>query len=137
MPARIQSVRYALPEKKYTNADFFAEFPDMVGSSIEKTGVKVRHIAQKGEVSSDLAIQAATKLIEEEGIAKESIDFILYNSADLDFYTPATACVIQGKLGLRNDCGAMDIVNGCSSFVYGLGMASGIMETMGARNVLL
>lgn len=137
MPARIHSVRYALPPTVYTNADYFAEFPDMQGSSIEKTGVKKRHIAQKGEVSSDLAIQAAMKLIEEEGINPQEIDFLLYNSADLDFYTPATSCVIQGKLGLRNDCGAMDIVNGCSSFVYSLGIASGIIETMGARNVLL
>lgn len=137
MPARIQAIRYALPPTIYTNADYFSEFPDMVGSSIEKTGVKERHIAQKDEVSSDLALLAATKLIEEEGINPQEIDFILYNSADLDFYTPATSCVIQGKLGLRNDCGAMDLVNGCSSFVYSLGIASGIMETMGARNVLL
>lgn len=137
MPARIHSVRFALPSTIYANSDYFEEFPEMSGSSIEKTGVRERHIAQKGEVSSDLALSAALKLIEEEGIRKEDIDFILYNSADLDFYTPATSCVIQGKLGLRNDCGAMDLVNGCSSFVYSLGIAGGIIETMGARNVLL
>jgi|ERR1044071_6223802 3-oxoacyl-[acyl-carrier-protein] synthase-3 len=137
MPCRIKAVRYALPPTVYTNADYFAEFPDMVGSSIEKTGVKIRHIAQKTEVSSDLALLAAENLLREENIEASSIDFLLYNSADLDFYTPATACVVHGKLGLRSDCGAMDIVNGCSSFVYGLGMASGIIETMGARNVLL
>lgn len=137
MPSRIHSTRYALPPTVYTNADYFSEFPDMEGSSIEKTGVKKRHIAQKGEVSSDLALQAAVKLIEDERINREEIDFVLYNSADLDFYTPSTACVIQGKLGLRNACGAMDLVNGCSSFVYSLGIASGIIETMGANNVLL
>lgn len=137
MPARLHSVRYALPQKIYSNADYFAEFPEMAGSSIEKTGVKERHIAQAGEVSSDLAVSAALKLIEEERIKREDIDFILYNSADLDYYTPATSCVIQGKLGLRSDCGAMDLVNGCSSFVYSLGIAGGIIETMCARNVLL
>ncbi len=137
MPARIHSTRYFLPKTAYTNADFFAEFPELKGSSIEKTGVKTRRIAQKNEVSSDMALAAAELLIKEEGLNREEIDFILYNSADLDYYTPATSCVLQGKLGLRNNCGAMDIVNGCSSFVYGLGIASGIMETMGAKNVLL
>jgi 3-oxoacyl-[acyl-carrier-protein] synthase III len=137
MGARIKAVRYALPPKVYTNTDYFAEFPDMKGSSIQKTGVRERHIAQPGEVSSDLALEAARKLIEEEGINPDEIDFVLYNSADLDYYTPSTSCVIQGKLGLRNNCGAMDLVNGCSSYVYSLGIAAGIMETMGARNVLL
>lgn len=137
MPAQIHSTRYFLPKTVYSNADFFAEFPELKGSSIEKTGVKTRRIAQKSEVSSDMALAAAELLIKEEGIDKNTIDFILYNSADLDYYTPATACVIQGKLGLPTTCGAMDIVNGCSSFVYALGMASGIIETMGAKNVLL
>jgi len=137
MPARIHSTRYFLPKTTYTNADFFGEFPELKGSSIEKTGVKTRRIAQKNEVSSDMALAAAELLIKEEGINREDIDFILYNSADLDYYTPATSCVLQGKLRLKSSCGTMDIVNGCSSFVYGLGIASGIMETMGARNVLL
>ena len=137
MPARIHSTRYFLPKTAYSNADFFAEFPELRSSSIEKTGVKNRQIAQKNEVSSDMALAAAELLIKEEGIDRSTIDFLLYNSADLDFYTPATSCVLQGKLGLPTTCGAMDIVNGCSSFVYGLGIASGIMETMGAKNVLL
>ncbi|HTF04412.1 MAG TPA: ketoacyl-ACP synthase III, partial [Bacteroidia bacterium] len=72
-----------------------------------------------------------------ENIDRSEIDFILYNSADLDYYTPATSCVIQGKLDLGAQCGTMDIVNGCSSYVYCLGIASGIIDTMGARNVLL
>lgn len=137
MPSRIHSTRYFLPPTTYTNADFFAEFPELKGSSIEKTGVKSRQVAQKNEVSSDFALAAAELLIAEEGIDRSTIDFILYNSADLDYYTPATSCVLQGKLGLPVTCGAMDIVNGCSSFVYALGMASGIIETMGANNVLL
>lgn len=137
MPARIHSTRYFLPKTTYTNTDFFAEFPELKGSSLEKTGVKSRQIAQKEDISSDLALAAAELLIQEEGIHKDDIDFILYNSADLDYYTPATSCVLQGKLGLKASCGAMDIVNGCSSFVYGLGIAAGIIESMGARNVLL
>lgn len=137
MPSRIHSTRYFLPKTAYTNADFFAEFPELKGASIEKTGVKTRRIAQKNEVSSDLALAAAELLIKEEGINKEEIDFLLYNSADLDYYTPATSCVLQGKLGLPNSCGAMDIVNGCSSFVYASGIAGGIIDNMGANNVLL
>jgi 3-oxoacyl-[acyl-carrier-protein] synthase III len=137
MPARIHSTRYFLPKTAYTNADFFAEFPELKGSSIEKTGVKTRRIAQKNEVSSDMALAAAEVLIKEENIDRSTIDFVLYNSADLDFYTPATSCVIQGKLGLPTSCGTMDIVNGCSSFVYALGIASGIIDNMGAKNVLL
>lgn len=137
MPARIHSTRYFLPKNAYTNANFFAEFPELKGSSLEKTGIKSRRIAQKDEVSSDLALAAAELLIKEEGIDRSSIDFILYNSADLDYYTPATSCVLQGKLGLSNSCGTMDIVNGCSSYVYAVGIAAGLIESMGARNVLL
>jgi 3-oxoacyl-[acyl-carrier-protein] synthase-3 len=137
MPARIHSTRYFLPKTTFTNADFFAQFPELQGSSIIKTGVKSRQIAQKHEISSDFALAAAELLIQEEGIDRQEIDFVLYNSADLDYYTPATSCVLQGKLGLRNSCGAMDIVNGCSSFVYGTGLAAGIIDTMGASKVLL
>ncbi|HEU4719245.1 MAG TPA: ketoacyl-ACP synthase III [Bacteroidia bacterium] len=137
MKARISAIEYVLPEKIYTNEDFFSEFPGAKAETLLKTGVRKRHIAGKDEISSDLAFRAAEKLITENNIDRSAIDFLLFNSADIDYYTPATACVLQGRLGLKNSCGAMDILNGCSGYVYSLGIATGIMESMGAKNILL
>ncbi len=137
MPCKIHSTRYSLPRTPFTNDDFFAEFPELRGSSIEKTGVKKRFIAHKDEISADLALSAASTLLNEGKIDPSTIDFLIYNSADLDYYTPSTSCVLHGKLDLGSQCGTMDLVNGCSSYVYCLGIAAGIIETMGARNVLI
>ena len=86
--------------------------------------------------ASDMAVHAAEKIFL-SGYAKEQIDFILYCTQSPDFPLPSTACILQNRLGLTKHCGALDFDLGCSGFVYGLGLAKGLIESGQAKNVLL
>lgn len=137
MPAFINAISYHLPERIVTNEEFYTRFPAGKGSGLDKIGVSERHIVGENETASDLAVQAAEKLFAEQGIDRSTIDFVLFCAQEFDYYTPTTACVIQQRLGLPRNCGALDYNLGCSGFAYGLGVAKGLIEGMGAKNVLL
>ena len=102
-----------------------------------KTGIESRHIAAPEECSSDLACKAAKKLFQEYDIDPESIDFLLLCTQTPDYALPTTACVLQNRLGLRTNSGALDFNLGCSGFVYGLAMADGLIRTGSAKRILL
>jgi 3-oxoacyl-[acyl-carrier-protein] synthase-3 len=137
MASTISAISYYLPEKIYSNENFFHDFPEAKQASMEKIGVKKRHIVAPGQTASDLAFEAAEKLFAEHNIDRSQIDFLLVSILEHDYYTPSTACVLHGKLGLKKQCGALDFDLGCSAYVYGLGLADGVMKSMGAKNVLL
>lgn len=136
--AYIHKISCFLPEHRFTNADFFKEFPESESSnSLKQIGIEERRIASDGVLASDLAILASEKLFTEHNIDRTSIDFVLFCAQEFDYFTPTTACVIQDRLGLSTNCGALDFNLGCSGFVYGLSIAKGLIETGSARNVLL
>lgn len=137
MAAKIEALSYYLPEKVYSNEDFYRDFPEARTSSLEKVGVRKRHIVGPGQTASDLAFEAAEKLFREHGINRSEIDFLVLCTLEYDYYTPSTACVLHGRLGLKKDCGALDYNLGCSAYVYGLAMADGLMHTTGAKKLLL
>lgn len=137
MPAKIQAISYYLPESAYTNADFFAEFPEASNTNLEKLGITSRHRVAPGETASDLAYHAALKLFEEHKIDPQSIDFLILVNLEPDYYSPPTSCVLHGRLNLKKSCGVFEYNHGCSAYVYGLGFAEGVIHSMGATNVLL
>lgn len=139
MNAYIKATSYYLPEKIYSNEDFFNRFPEAAGGreNLLKTGVKTRHIINGNETASDLAVKAAEVFFKEHSVTREEIDFLMFCSLEFDYYTPTTACVIQERLGLPIHCGALDFNLGCSGFVYGLSLAKGMIESNGIKNVLL
>lgn len=139
MGSFIKSISYYLPDTIFTNDHFFELFPQSLlnKANLEKLGIKERHIVDANETASDLAIKSALKLFEEHHIEKNEIDFVLFCAQEFDHYTPTTACLIQNKLGLNTNCGALDFNLGCSGFVYGLGIAKGLIESIGCKNVLL
>ena len=102
----------------------------------KKTGIQQRHICKKDVTAADMAVLAAEKLFN-AGVAREKIDFLLFCTQSPDYPLPSTACILQKKLGLANNCGALDFNLGCSGFVYGLGMAKGLIESGQAKQVLL
>jgi 3-oxoacyl-[acyl-carrier-protein] synthase-3 len=102
----------------------------------DKVGIKKRHIASEHETAVDLAVMAAQKLFA-QGVNKESIDFILFCTQSPDYYLPASACILQKRLGLSDDIGALDFNQGCSGFIYGLSLAKGLIAADIASNVLL
>lgn len=136
MSARIQAISYYLPETVYSNADFYRDFPESVGSGMEKIGVSSRRRVGKDESSSDLAYKAALQLFEEHQIDPQSIDLLILANLEPDYYTPPTSCVLHGRLDLKKDCGVFEFNHGCSAYVYGLAMAEGMIASLGIKNVL-
>lgn len=127
MKAYITKIEYVLPENKVDNPK---------NRLTKKTGILSRHICAEDEIASDLAIRAAEKLLSEK-IDRSTIDFFILCTQSPDYYLPTTACVLQDKLGLPNDCGAFDYNLGCSGYIYGLSIAKGLIESGQARKVLL
>lgn len=138
MKASVTAISYYLPAKLLKNEELAAKFTDWTANKIrDKTGIEERHIAGADECSSDLAVHAGKKLLESNICPSEEIDFLLLCTQSPDYFLPSTACVVQNRLGLPITCGALDFNLGCSGFVYGLGLAKGLIETGQARNVLL
>jgi 3-oxoacyl-[acyl-carrier-protein] synthase-3 len=138
MGAEIRAIEYYLPDQVVHNADLAQQFPDWSVDKIEaKTGIVSRHVAGPDECSSDLAVAAAGKLFQSGACTPQEIDFVLLCTQSPDYLLPTTACLIQDRLGIPTTAGAFDFNLGCSGFIYGLGVAKGLIETGQAERVLL
>lgn len=138
MEAYIKAISYYLPEKVVTNEQLVEEFPEWsVDKIAKKVGINERHIAADDETAGDMAYKAAEKLIQENGIKRDSIDFVLLCTQSPDYFLPSTSCIIQNRLGLPTKCGAFDFNLGCSGYEYGLAVAKGLIVSGVAKNVLL
>lgn len=136
--ARIEAVSYVLPEHILTNEDLSTSFPEWSVEKIaSKTGIHTRHVVAPGEHTSDLAIRAAEELFDTHEIDRSKIDFLILCTQSPDFYMPLSAGVVQAALGLRYGIGATDVNLGCSGYIYGLGLAKGLVESGQAASVLL
>jgi len=125
-----------LPEKILTNADL----EKMVETSdewiVERTGIKERHIAAPEEATSDLAYRASLKALEKAGITPEQIDGIIVATASPDYLFPATACILQAKLGAKKAM-CFDVEAACPGFVYALEIARGLLSLPNYRYLLI
>ena len=136
--AYLHSVATYLPEQVLTNQELAELYDEWTADKIEaKTGIRERHIATDEETSLDLAVKAAERLFADGHVVPEEIDYILLCTQSPDYILPTSACIIQERLGIPRRCGALDFNLGCSGFVYGLGLAKGLIETLQAQNVLL
>jgi len=104
---------------------------------IMTTGIERRHIVEKGICSSDLCFSAAEKLLAEMNWDKQTIDLLIFVSQTQDYRLPATACILQHRLGLPMSCMAFDVSLGCSGYVYGLGIASSMISAGHLKRALL
>ena len=93
---------------------------------VESTGVKERRIDNL--TTSDLCVPAAERLIQDLGWDKKEIGAVVFVSQTHDYLLPATACIIQDRLGLPKECYAMDLSLGCSGWVYGLSVVSSLLQ---------
>ena len=135
--AAVGPIAVHLPERIESNADLVADNPkwdmDLIAS---KTGIYNRHVAGPDECSSDLGVQAAEKLFEQYSIDRSSIDFLFFCTQTPDYPLPTTACLIQDRLGLPTNCGALDFNLGCSGYVYGLSLCDGLIRSGAAKRIL-
>lgn len=134
--SRIAGTGSYLPEKILTNA----ELESMVDTTDEwiftRTGIRERHIAAKGEFTSDLAFQAARKAIQAAGIKAQEIDLIIVATTTPDRTFPSSACLLQDKLGISN-CPAFDMQAVCSGFIYGMATADCFIKSGAAKCALV
>ena len=136
--AKITHIEYYLPEKIITNKDLTKNNPKWDFKSIEaKTGILSRHIADKDERASDLAVNAAEKLFKKNNINRNSVDTLLFCTQSPDYLLPTTACLIQHRLGLPTSTAALDFNLGCSGYVYGLAVGKAMINTGISKKVLL
>ena len=134
--ARIIGTGSYLPEKILTNADLEAFLDTSDEWIVSRTGIRERRMAADGECTSDLATHAARRALEMAGVAAEELDLIIVGTITGDFPWPATACLVQHKLGVRG-CGAFDVSAACSGFLYALANGARQIESGAARKVLV
>jgi 3-oxoacyl-[acyl-carrier-protein] synthase-3 len=137
MSILVRSIGAHIPERRITNDELGA----MVDTTDEwirsHTGIGARHVAADGVLTSDMAADAARKALAKAGISPKELDFILVATATPDFLGfPSTACIVQDKIGAHG-CGAFDIAAGCTGFLYGLEIASGMLEARKGRHALV
>jgi len=138
MRASLTAVEFHLPAAILGNEELSQLAPNWSAQKIlDKTGIAERHVAGADECSSDLAFHAAEKLFASGTCSREEIDFLLFCTQSPDYLLPTTACLLQDRLQLRIGIGALDFNLGCSGYIYGLGLAQGLIETGQAQNVLL
>ena len=138
MQAALSAIEYYLPERTISTEGLSAEFPEWSVDKIDaKTGIRERHIAASGECASDMAVAAARKLFESGACRSDQIDYILLCTQSPDYFLPTTACLIQDRLGIPKTAGALDFNLGCSGYIYGLGLAQGLIASGQATKSLL
>jgi len=117
--AKITGVASYVPPRVLTNADF----EKMVNTSsdwiVERTGIRERHIVDKGMATSHMATEAARKLLEQKKVSPEEIDLIVLATVTPDMFFPSTACLVQNNLGAKRAWG-FDLIAACSGFVYAM-----------------
>ncbi|MXN67318.1 beta-ketoacyl-ACP synthase III [Stappia sp. GBMRC 2046] len=125
-----------LPEKRLTNEDLARMVDTSDEWIVQRTGIKARHIAAEGEMTSDLALEASKRALEAAGVAPESIDLIILATATPDNTFPASAVTVQAKLGITSGF-AFDVHAVCSGFVYAMATADAYIRGGLARRVLV
>ena len=135
---KIKHIAWHVPEREVTNDDLLLRFPNLKIRELTRlTGVTSRHIATSDETSADLAVKAAEKLFSENDVDKQQIDFVIFCTSGGDYITPASACVIQDRLKLSQQCGAFDFNQGCTGYLYGMALADSLIKAGNAKNILL
>jgi 3-oxoacyl-[acyl-carrier-protein] synthase-3 len=125
-----------LPKRVVTNEELVRGFPEITADYIyQVSGIRERRWAANGEKPSDMAYEASIDAIRDAGISPNEIDAIILSTTTPDYAMPSTACILQGRLGLRG-IPAFDLNAACSGWLYAISMARGMILSGLARNVL-
>jgi 3-oxoacyl-[acyl-carrier-protein] synthase III len=134
--SRIAATGSYLPPRVMTNAEFAARLDTTDAWIRERTGIVQRHIADKSQASSDLALEASRNALTAAGVAADEIDLIVVATSTPDYVFPSTACLLQAKLGVKG-CAAFDVQAVCSGFVYALATADSFIKNRMAKCALV
>jgi 3-oxoacyl-[acyl-carrier-protein] synthase-3 len=133
-----------LPPNRVTNHQLSAQLAEKgIETSdewiVSRSGISARHYAPAEMQSSDLAVEAAKRALEMASLAANDIDLIILATSTPDYFGgfPSTACVVQRKLGITNECAAVDVQAVCSGFVYAVSIADNFIKSGTHKNVLI
>lgn len=136
MKSRIIGTGSYVPEKILTNFDLEKIVDTNNDWIVARTGIEERHIAADDEVTSDLAANAAQRALESAGVSVEEIDLIVVGTITGDYPWPATACLVQAKIG-ADKAFAYDVSAACSGFLYALSCADDFLTAGRGKKALV
>jgi 3-oxoacyl-[acyl-carrier-protein] synthase-3 len=125
-----------LPPRVVTNQDLEKQMDTTDEWIRQRSGIVTRHHVEVGVGSSDLAVEAARRAIQDAGVDPSTIDFIVAATLSPDYYFPGIGVLVQAKLGLGT-IGALDVRDQCSGFIYALAAADQFIRTGTYRRILL
>jgi len=135
---RIAGLASGVPRNVVNNFELkgYEDAKYSVDDFVRSTGVERRRHSEK-LTTSDLCFETAERLLADLGWKKEEIDALVFVSQTPDYIYPATACILQNRLGLSKDCYAEDISLGCSGWVYGLSNVAALLSSGSMKKALL
>jgi 3-oxoacyl-[acyl-carrier-protein] synthase-3 len=125
------------PERVLTNHDLSRMVDTSDEWIVSRSGIRERHIAAENEACSDLALKAAQAALDDAGMKASDIDLLILATASPDMPLPATACVVQHRLGIPPHATCFDIAAACSGFLYALEIAYGQLQTNRYKHALI
>jgi len=133
--AKITALGTYVPPRVLTNKDLETMVDTTDQWILERTGIRERHIADKGVAASDLAVEAVKNLVKSHPVDLQQIDVIVVGTVTPDMMYPSTACLVQHKLGIEHTWG-FDVSAGCSGFLYALDAGIQFIESGRHKKVL-
>ena len=134
--AKITALGTYVPPRVMTNADFEKIVETSDEWIVSRTGIRERHVVDKGVATSDLAVEATKRALAERGINANEIEAIIVATVTPDMLFPSTACIVQHKLGIERVWG-FDLSAACSAFVYALQTGAQFVATGAHKKVLV
>jgi 3-oxoacyl-[acyl-carrier-protein] synthase-3 len=140
----INAVSQYFPIKHFDNQSIIDDYKQFGGEEnitpeliYNQSGVNRRYSATPSDTAKDLGNMAAELLFKEWSFEKQRIEYLIFVSDALDYKGPTTACIMQHNLNLETNIGAIDILHGCTGWVYGLSLANALITSGQVNNVLL
>jgi 3-oxoacyl-[acyl-carrier-protein] synthase-3 len=134
--AKISALGTYVPPRVLTNKDLETMVETTDQWILERTGIRERHLVDKGVAASDLAVGAVKNLLESHPFDLQEVDLIVVGTVTPDMMYPSTACLVQHKLGIKRTWG-FDVSAGCSGFVYALNTGTKFIESGQYKKVLV
>jgi len=137
MSVVIRSIASYIPQNRISNEELALRLDTTDEWIHSHTGIRARHLAADGVLTSDMAAEAARSAMEKARIGPRDIDLIVVATATPDYFGfPSTACIVQDKIGAFG-CAAFDVVAGCTGFLYALDVASSMLEARNGKHALV
>jgi 3-oxoacyl-[acyl-carrier-protein] synthase III len=134
--AAITGVSGYVPERRLTNADLAARLDTSDDWIVSRTGIRERRIGDPGETTSTMGAEAVRRLMAQRGLGLDDVDALIVATVTPDMVFPATACLVQDQVGLRNTWG-FDLSAACSGFLYALTTGAQLVASGSHRRVIV